>query len=401
MGADINKTVYCREERSTKSALTISIERRDSKTTHLLLNAGASVNNPGAENCLEITALTAAVRNNDVVMVEELLARGADPNDSQAILAALSSTTLLEKLQEAYDRMYPRGTRGWASYALAKVVARNVFEMIERLLVMRPDVNQIVKMDYTRINKEGSSYQLFRYLSPLGVAITGSYVQMVGRLLEFGGDPNSIVKVISRYPREERAPALLAAIGTESIPIVQLLIDKGADVNRPAKLGIKRTPLQLAAQIGSFEIVQALLMAGADVNAEPAVRGGATALQLAAIGGYVGVVELLLQCGADPNAAAAKHNGRTALEGAAEHGRIDMLKVLHNAGAKMDQKQFDLASYSAEEEGHFATVKYLRTLFPEFLDQPIPPADALRFQRAKRSSPLKSFPTDHLSKNLL
>ncbi|KAF2685460.1 ankyrin, partial [Lentithecium fluviatile CBS 122367] len=102
----------------------------------------------------------------------------------------------------------------------------------------------------------------------------------------------------------------------------------GADVNRPATYGIRRTPLQLAIENGSQDIVQYLLDRGADINAFPAFTTGATALQLATIKGYTGFGELLLTCGADVNAARARRKGRTTFEGAAEHGRLDMLLLL-------------------------------------------------------------------------
>lgn len=49
-----------------------------------------------------------------------------------------------------------------------------------------------------------------------------------------------------------------------------------------------------------------------------------------------------------------------------------MLKILFNAGAKMDQKQFERAGNFAEKNVHFATKKYLGTLYLEFLSQ-LPP----------------------------
>jgi ankyrin repeat protein len=130
-------------------------------------------------------------------------------------------------------------------------------------------------------------------------------------------------------------------------------------------MGVKRTPLQTAAEIGSFDIVEYFLSKGAEINAPPARSGGATSLQLAAIGGYIGIAELLLNSGADPNAPAAKVNGRTAIQGAAEFGRVDMLRLLTNAGAKMDWRQFETAAWLAEKNGHLATKKYLNAIFHE------------------------------------
>lgn len=71
-------------------------------------------------------------------------------------------------------------------------------------------------------------------------------------------------------------------------------MEAGADVQRPARRGLKRTPLQHACEIGSFKIVKLLLEYEADVNEAPADRNGATALQLTAVGGSIKIAELLL-----------------------------------------------------------------------------------------------------------
>jgi len=211
-------------------------------------------------------------------------------------------------------------------------------------------------------------------MSPLGAAIIRLHedrLELVRRLLGCGGDPNSIVTRSTPSDngvgKTQSTSALLASIKTESLPMVQLLVDYGAQVNRAAKLGINRTPLQLAAEIGSYGIVRFLLTKGGDVNAEPTFLEGGTALQLAAKGGYVGVAELLVDSGANLNAAAGKLHGKTALEGAAEYGRIDMLKFLHKSGARMDQAQFDRAVKFAEDKAHMATKRFLGTLYPELV----------------------------------
>lgn len=53
--------------------------------------------------------------------------------------------------------------------------------------------------------------------------------------------------------------ALLLAIGMGHSNLVNLLIRHGADVNQRPLLGIKRTPLQKAAEVGAESIVQILI----------------------------------------------------------------------------------------------------------------------------------------------
>ncbi|KAF3068383.1 hypothetical protein GL218_08391 [Daldinia childiae] len=156
----------------------------------------------------------------------------------------------------------------------------------------------------------------------------------------------------------QKITAFLAAVGTRNIQMVDLFIQNGAIINPTITGCIRRTPLQRAAEIGSFEMVELLHNFGADINALPAVSSGATALQLAAIGGYNRIVCYLLNHKAKVDAPAAMVRGMTALEGAAFNGRTDTVHILLKAGAAShgkDRSQLDKAMKMAREEGHFPT----------------------------------------------
>lgn len=147
--------------------------------------------------------------------------------------------------------------------------------------------------------------------------------------------------------------------------MVQLLIDNGA---LAAKLGITRTPLQMAAQVGNLSLCQLLLRNGAQVNGEPCYDEGATAIQLAAIRGYIGIVEELLKWGGDLNAPPAQRKGRTAIDGAVEHGHLDMVKFLLDIGARMERPgrpEFEKALKRGEKNGHRAVCGMVREYFSE------------------------------------
>ena len=79
--------------------------------------------------------------------------------------------------------------------------------------------------------------------------------------------------------------------------VVNLLIDKGADLNLEG--GYYGTALQVAVEGGDERIVKSLLQAGADPNIEGGRYG--TALQAAVEGGDERIVQKLLQAGANPN----------------------------------------------------------------------------------------------------
>ncbi|KAF2240406.1 ankyrin [Trematosphaeria pertusa] len=161
---------------------------------------------------------------------------------------------------------------------------------------------------------------------------------------------------------------MLKAIATRQLAKVQLLVDAGARIDLPAKLGIKRTPLQAAAECGAFDILHYLLQKGADPNEPPAMREGGTALQLAAAKGLMGVVALLIERGAEVNAPPGLMLGRTAFEGAAEHGRIEMLLFLAEKGVDLladDGKQYKRALRFADENGHAAAVLVVERVYAE------------------------------------
>jgi len=145
------------------------------------------------------------------------------------------------------------------------------------------------------------------------------------------------------FPSVEESAALLRiALGHDELPVIEGLLDLGADSNA-TYYGTKTLPLMmvrsaaaakllLAAGASPFQrsdngytplwwathlepgVAEALLKAGARPD-DPADRYGATALWYAACDGNAGVVSLLLNAGAD---AAATHNSRSAVDCAKE-----------------------------------------------------------------------------------
>ena len=354
VGIDSDALSY--NNRSSITPLAMSVKRNDIKSMQLLLNAGADVNSRGDHS--RRTALSVAAANGNFEMVDRLLSIGADPDDTRALLeAVLQGKSIMDKLLTAFSTRYPYGRKGYGCDALIIAIRKGEHAKVRVLLEAGIDANFMVRdvYDYGHVTRSDR-------LTPLGVAIeeeNATSFMILQSLLDANGDPNKIVKIIEKPYKET---ALLAAIATKDVRKVQLLIDAGANVNRPARNALRRTPLQKAAEEGSYQAIQILLDHGALVNALPAENGGATALQLAAIGGYVGIAEVLLNHGADVNAPAAKAKGRTAVEGAAEHGRIDMLRLLFNAGANFHGSGYERARQRAKDNGHLAVWRYMETL---------------------------------------
>lgn len=294
--------------------------------------------------------LTEAVRHNHIDAVRELLDNGADPATVSAVVSAMdvnsTDSAIFELLVRAYRNRYPFPFAG-LSEALT-VAIENEDRMIVQVLVD---------------SKVISNYGIDGSRSPLSEAITRRNPEITRVILNSVPDINDIIR---QSPTPETA--LLVAIGTNRVDMVQLILDHGAHVNRPATGGVKRTPVQRAAEAGSREIVQLLLDNNAEVNAPAAERGGGTALQLAATGGYIGVVELLLEHGGDLSSPASKVNGRYPIEGAAENGRFDMVKYLLDRRCHLSA-ELESAVRLAQRNGHAAIVELLESAL-EYADAP-------------------------------
>src|SRR5262245_7497446 len=130
---------------------------------------------------------------------------------------------------------------------------------------------------------------------------------------------------------EGGSTALHHAAGYGPLANVELLIDKGADVNAKNHRG--STPFKLA--IHDEAKVRLLLSKGAGINSKQAQ--GRTPLFLATIlGDGVRTMRLLFDRGADPNLASA--NGQTPLMMAAARGNVEGMRLLIEKGAEVNAR---------------------------------------------------------------
>ena len=111
--------------------------------------------------------------------------------------------------------------------------------------------------------------------------------------------------------------------------VVQLLVDKGADVHVADVLG--RTPLWVASEEGNDAVVQMLLDKGANIDA--ADFFGDTPLRIAT-SLHENIVQLLLDKGADVNI--ADERGRTSLTCAVKFEHEAIIKLLLDKGADVN-----------------------------------------------------------------
>jgi len=146
-------------------------------------------------------------------------------------------------------------------------------------------------------------------------------VAQLAKLLDRGADPND-------SGDEHGTTALTTAAFQGHLDAVRLLLERGADIDRPNKFGAR--PLFVAATNARPQVISFLLKAGASLSAE--ADGGLTAFMEAARS-TPDTVRVFLRHGVDVNAVSSK--GYTALQCAAInelHGPA-IIPLLLDAGA--------------------------------------------------------------------
>ena len=129
--------------------------------------------------------------------------------------------------------------------------------------------------------------------------------------------------------RNYRQAAFVESALNGNVGWMKLLLAAGADVDEfECPTARCRTPLIAAAQGGRCEALQLLLARGADVNKK--MKRGQTALMFASYYGHTEAVRLLLTSGADVN---ADFEGDTALSWAKQEGHGEIADLLIATGA--------------------------------------------------------------------
>ncbi len=141
--------------------------------------------------------------------------------------------------------------------------------------------------------------------------------------------------------------------------IVQLLLERGADVNDGGHHNPESawSPLCTAAKHGHESTVKILLAHGANLEAVDHTGWGAMAA--ASKAGHVDIVQLLLQQGANPSARG--NSGWTAMHTASMHGKLEVVRLLLSRGAdaKAKDDRGRTPMLVAVEKGHEDIVKML------------------------------------------
>ncbi len=151
-----------------------------------------------------------------------------------------------------------------------------------------------------------------------GTRLEAGDIAQLRQWLDEGLDPD--------YVADRIGTGLMIAAWRGDIPMMELLVARGADVNRANELGERA--LMHAGWRGHADAVRWLLANGARINSEPLQW---SALHYAVFAGHGDVAALLLEHGADINARST--NGSSVLMMAVYEGHEDLVRLLLAHGA--------------------------------------------------------------------
>lgn len=168
--------------------------------------------------------------------------------------------------------------------------------------------------------------------TPLMFAASRGQMACLNLLLDRGADLNRMAPMVGN--------ALMVAITFNQLHCVEVLLGRGASPRVSNELGA--TPLHLAASRGDAWLLGQLIKYGADLDAQ--MGSGRTPLICATVSGFKECVKILLCAGANP--LVIDRSGTTALQYAESLGHELCLECLKDAEAKFE-KRANLAFFEA------------------------------------------------------
>jgi ankyrin repeat protein len=328
------------------------------------------------------TALHAAVEGCHSDMVNFLLAHESDPDvnlprlGTPLVMAARKRRTDIAEIILAYGAdVNQRSAYAYSTETQITVLQRAAYEgdiaIVDLFLRYAADVNA-----------EPGQY------GPVLVAATvNDNLGLAERLLDAG----VAIDATHRFgpdldPEKRRQNALARAIYHDHLPLVNLLLSRGADLNLECEC---RNAIQNATFFGRDEIFHTLISQGADIYRptksyanvlEAAVAGGQGRmfrkllsygmhihikcpdkgnLQVAACSGDNSIVRYLIEQGMDINQQDGFYT--TALTAAARHGHHSTCEILINSGSDLVLQNHRMGSalHAAVEYSHLETVRLL------------------------------------------
>jgi uncharacterized protein len=224
------------------TALHWAIRHNDLATAAALIDAGADVK---AANRYGVTPMALAAINGDAAMIGKLLDAGVDANAANAGGETALMTAARTGKADAVRLLLDRGANVNAKEAvhgqtaLMWAVLENHTEVVKVLLDRGADINSQTNVTMPK----------------------GEYVPARAG----GASGTGIIRQRALPTADGGMTPLLFAVRDGNAPMVRLLLERGADINRPS--GNHTSPLLIALLNGQVGLATDLLARGADPNA--------------------------------------------------------------------------------------------------------------------------------------
>lgn len=297
------------------------------------------------------TALHVAANEGHRSIVESLLQNGADNStrtkfEEYSPLHLAAKNGHLDVVDVLLSAAVPGivslvNVRGADGYTPLHLAARGGHEKIAKKLLLKGAYKDALSPS--------------KKLAPLHLAVGKGDLPMVDVLLAAGADVN----LVGEESGEHWTPILIASNKGHKT-IVQALLLNGADKNKPTHW-CRTAPLHQAAKNGHLPVVKLLLAEDADVNVFDSGRLW-TPLHFAALEGHEHIVQRLLLYGANKN---AEPETTSPLHLAARNGHLRAVEILLGAGADanlVDDTEMEegwTPLHDAASAGHKAVVQAL------------------------------------------
>ncbi|KAH0522614.1 hypothetical protein TsFJ059_006437 [Trichoderma semiorbis] len=305
-----------------------------SSITELLLEYGANINvqNDGGRSALHWSALEGQEDTVEILLAHNADVKAKDVYGCTALHAASlrGLDTVAQRLIEKGADPNERDKDGWTPLHAAVIRAQS---SVIQLLVDKVQHGDIIVKELTERLKDNNKRAMLgeraeeklegsSVVQGLRSAVNSGHTERMLALLENGADIDEVDQIGG-------GTALTMAIWLGMRDVATILLENGADANRPNRLG--ETGLHMAISSGDELMVQLLVENGADVNHE---RYGWTPLLLAASKNYQEIAQFLVENAADVNA--TDYHDQSALHWAARHGANDIIRLLIDKGAVVD-----------------------------------------------------------------
>ena len=299
-----------------RTVLRTAAERGNVEMIRLLIAAGADVNARGSDYR---TALFVAIRNGHSEIVRSLLDAGAASEAPLALAAEYGQDKAVKLILERGCDVNQRNSRG--ETALMFALKRGDRQPIKLLVDAGAEMNFSEIIYHLAWSPTRADFQ----------------AEIIRYFIELGADVNAIAgpsHVDRRIKSSSRPTVLMAAVDLHSLPIIQLLVESGADVNGRDDNG--ESVLFYLANYGfakeDISILEYLCQKGLRVN-ETNYSGEHP--RIAATNDLLAFSKILFNAGAQYMAA----DSHVLLVGAVDNDDSELLRHLLERGAEIEWEE--------------------------------------------------------------